>query len=64
MASPTKEPTFDYMFKMLLVGSSKTGKTTFLTRYCDDVFNSAFDSTVGIDFKIKNVVRYDALLHV
>lgn len=48
---------FDYMFKLLIIGNSSVGKTSFLFRYADDSFTSAFVSTVGIDFKVKTVFR-------
>ncbi|XP_051982489.1 RAB3D, member RAS oncogene family, a [Xyrauchen texanus] len=50
---------FDYMFKLLIIGNSSVGKTSFLFRYADDSFTSAFVSTVGIDFKVKTVHRND-----
>ena len=50
---------FDYMFKLLIIGNSSVGKTSFLFRYADDSFTSAFVSTVGIDFKVKTVFRND-----
>ena len=50
---------FDYMFKLLIIGNSSVGKTSFLFRYADDSFTSAFVSTVGIDFKVKTVFRGD-----
>lgn len=50
---------FDYMFKLLIIGNSSVGKTSFLFRYADDSFTSAFVSTVGIDFKVKTVFRHD-----
>lgn len=48
---------FDYMFKLLIIGNSAVGKTSYLFRYADDSFTSAFVSTVGIDFKVKTVQR-------
>ncbi|XP_035276410.1 ras-related protein Rab-3B-like [Anguilla anguilla] len=51
------EPTFDCMFKLLIIGNSSVGKTSFLFRYADDSFSPAFVSTVGIDFKVKTVYR-------
>ena len=48
---------FDYMFKLLIIGNSSVGKTSFLFRYADDAFTSAFVSTVGIDFKVKTVYK-------
>ncbi|UYV67483.1 RAB3B [Cordylochernes scorpioides] len=50
---------FDYMFKILVIGNSSVGKTSFLFRYAEDSFTSAFVSTVGIDFKVKTVFRKD-----
>lgn len=55
----TTDQNFDYMFKLLIIGNSSVGKTSFLFRYCDDSFTSAFVSTVGIDFKVKTVFRGD-----
>ncbi|CAL8289358.1 unnamed protein product [Arctogadus glacialis] len=48
---------FDYMFKLLIIGNSSVGKTSFLFRYADNSFTSAFVSTVGIDFKVKTIYR-------
>ncbi|XP_069023242.1 ras-related protein Rab-3D-like [Embiotoca jacksoni] len=50
---------FDYMFKLLIIGNSSVGKTSFLFRYADDSFTPAFVSTVGIDFKVKTIYRND-----
>ncbi|KAG7277524.1 hypothetical protein CRUP_030686 [Coryphaenoides rupestris] len=50
---------FDYMFKLLIIGNSSVGKTSFLFRYADDTFSNSFVSTVGIDFKVKTVYRHD-----
>ncbi|XP_068607492.1 ras-related protein Rab-3D-like [Brachionichthys hirsutus] len=50
---------FDYMFKVLIIGNSSVGKTSFLFRYADDSFTSAFVSTVGIDFKVKTIYCKD-----
>lgn len=56
-AATTTDQHFDYMFKILIIGNSSVGKTSFLFRYADDSFTSAFVSTVGIDFKVKTVIR-------
>ncbi|CAO2612531.1 Ras-related protein Rab-3A [Lemmus lemmus] len=47
------------MFKILIIGNSSVGKTSFLFRYADDSFTPAFVSTVGIDFKVKTIYRND-----
>src|SRR6218665_1079886 len=55
----TADQNFDYMFKLLIIGNSSVGKTSFLFRYADNSFTSAFVSTVGIDFKVKTVFRQE-----
>mmetsp|Transcript_4291 Transcript_4291/g.5919 ORF Transcript_4291/g.5919 Transcript_4291/m.5919 type:complete len:212 (-) Transcript_4291:292-927(-) len=44
---------YDYTIKALLIGDSSVGKSCLLLRYCDDFFQSARISTIGVDFKIK-----------
>lgn len=50
-----KVPTYDYLFKLLLIGDSAVGKSTLLERFSENVFNPAFITTIGIDFKIKTL---------
>ena len=50
---------FVYMFKLFLIGNSSGGKASFLFRYADNSFSSAFVATVGIDFRVKTVFRHD-----
>lgn len=47
---------YDYLIKLLALGDSGVGKTTFLYRYTDHKFNRRFSTTVGIDFREKRVV--------
>ncbi|XP_017059665.1 ras-related protein Rab-8A [Drosophila ficusphila] len=47
--------TYDYLFKMLLIGDSGVGKTCILFRFSEDAFNTTFISTIGIDFKIRTI---------
>ncbi|KAK6731544.1 hypothetical protein RB195_007789 [Necator americanus] len=47
--------TYDYLFKLLLIGDSGVGKTCVLFRFSDDSFNNSFISTIGIDFKIRTI---------
>lgn len=58
------DPNFDYMFKTLIVGNSGVGKTAFLVRYTDDHYLPTFVSTVGIDFKVKTLIRWVASMNV
>ncbi|KAI4883035.1 hypothetical protein NFI96_008220 [Prochilodus magdalenae] len=47
---------YDFLIKLLALGDSGVGKTTFLYRYTDNKFNPKFITTVGIDFREKRVV--------
>jgi len=39
--------TYDYLFKLLLIGDSGVGKTCILFRFSEDAYNSTFISTIG-----------------
>ena len=39
--------TYDYLFKLLLIGDSGVGKTSVLFRFSEDAFNTTFISTIG-----------------
>lgn len=47
--------TYDYLFKLLLIGDSGVGKTCVLFRFSEDAYSSTFISTIGIDFKIRTI---------
>eukprot|EP01119_Soliformovum_irregulare_P009146 TRINITY_DN22308_c0_g1_i1.p1 TRINITY_DN22308_c0_g1~~TRINITY_DN22308_c0_g1_i1.p1 ORF type:complete len:202 (-),score=37.38 TRINITY_DN22308_c0_g1_i1:89-694(-) len=51
--------THDYIFKILLVGDSGTGKSSLMERYCDDSFSENFRVTIGVDFKFKEMRQDD-----
>ena len=46
---------FDHLLKLLLIGDSGVGKSCILLRYSGDSFTSSFITTIGIDFKIKQI---------
>jgi len=46
---------FDMQIKLLMIGDSGVGKTCLLLRYANDSFSPTFITTIGIDFKIKNI---------
>ena len=50
-------PSKDLKYKILFVGDSCVGKTSFINKYCDGVFTNSFIATVGIDLKVKRLER-------
>ncbi|KAK7919213.1 hypothetical protein WMY93_010497 [Mugilogobius chulae] len=42
----TMAKTYDYLFKLLLIGDSGVGKTCLLFRFSEDAFNTTFISTI------------------
>ena len=45
----------EFVFKILLLGDSEVGKSCFLMRYSDNVFVENYITTIGLDYKLKNV---------
>ena len=45
----------EFLYKILLLGDTQVGKSSFLMRYIDNTFQESYLSTVGLDFKVKNV---------
>lgn len=46
---------YDMLAKILVVGDVGVGKTNTILRYCDNQFESNTLSTLGIDFKFKDI---------
>mmetsp|Transcript_8902 Transcript_8902/g.16147 ORF Transcript_8902/g.16147 Transcript_8902/m.16147 type:complete len:202 (-) Transcript_8902:47-652(-) len=55
MSGQTPRKKYDHLVKLLLIGDSGVGKSCLLLRFADSTFTSAYITTIGIDFKIKNV---------
>jgi small GTP-binding protein len=47
---------YDFTIKLLLIGDSNVGKTSILTKYVDNNFTNNYNTTIGIDFKIKTII--------
>ncbi|XP_059917907.1 EF-hand calcium-binding domain-containing protein 4A isoform X2 [Gadus macrocephalus] len=43
------------VFKVVFLGNSGVGKTSFLRHYCTGHFSDTLSSTVGIDYQMKNI---------
>jgi len=46
---------FDYLLKFIIIGDSAVGKSNILLRYTNDKFNNEFQSTIGVEFGVKNL---------
>ncbi|CAD8182786.1 unnamed protein product [Paramecium pentaurelia] len=51
----SKYATYDIMCKFLILGSSQVGKTNLLMRFIDDNYSESHITTIGVDFKFKEV---------
>lgn len=58
-AKAIKSRQFDYTFKIVMIGDSGVGKSCFLLRFADDKFNENFYTTIGVDFRFKNIMIED-----
>lgn len=54
----------DYFFRVCVVGDSSVGKTSLLTRYCDNVFKANYTNTIGVDFRVVSMKYKDRLARV
>ncbi|NXO92610.1 RAB44 protein, partial [Certhia brachydactyla] len=43
------------LFKIIFVGNSSVGKTSFLRRFCEDRFLPSTAATVGVDYNVRTV---------
>jgi small GTP-binding protein len=51
--------TYDFTFKILLLGNASVGKTSFTKRYCYNIFNPSERLTIGVDFHVKTIDLHD-----
>ncbi|GLJ23293.1 hypothetical protein SUGI_0440660 [Cryptomeria japonica] len=52
--SSMRQETFDYLFKLLLIGDSGVGKSSLLLRFTSDTFED-LAPTIGVDFRLKKM---------
>mmetsp|Transcript_23976 Transcript_23976/g.33615 ORF Transcript_23976/g.33615 Transcript_23976/m.33615 type:complete len:218 (-) Transcript_23976:46-699(-) len=49
----TKQQDYDRLYKLLMVGDSGVGKSSWLLRVIEDKFQDSYISTIGVDFMVK-----------
>ena len=49
------ESPFDFLFKIVLVGDSGTGKTSLVAQYTSNIFADVAAPTIGVDFSTKRL---------
>jgi small GTP-binding protein len=45
----------NYYLSTVLIGDSNVGKSSIMTKYCDNIFNLSNTSSKGIDFRYKTI---------
>ena len=45
----------DEQINIMTIGNSAVGKTCFILRFTENIFEDIYLSTIGIDFKIKKI---------
>lgn len=56
MKSAELDDTFDYLFKIVLIGDPGVGKTCIVQRFKKGTFVERHGSTIGVDFTMKTLV--------
>lgn len=44
-----------YRFKLIMLGDVAVGKTSIMNRFVDNEFKSAYDCTIGVEYKVKKI---------
>lgn len=52
---PYPNDSFDYLFKIVLIGDPGVGKTCLVQRFCSGTYVERQGSTIGVDFTMKTV---------
>ena len=55
MENTPKLQSYEYLFKVLIIGDQKGGKSCLLRRFVEDSFTDKYISTIGVDFMFKVV---------
>ena len=55
-----------YLFRLCLLGEAGVGKSSILTRFCDNTFKENYNNTIGLDFRVVTLKYKDIIskLHI
>ncbi len=53
-----------YLFRVCLLGDAGVGKTSILTRFCDNSFRENYNNTIGVDFRLATLKYNDIISKV
>ena len=53
-----------YLFRICLLGDAGVGKTSILTRFCDNTFKESYNNTIGVDFRLVTLKYKDIISKV
>lgn len=54
-AEPEIEDSFDFLFKIILVGDSNVGKTCVVQSFKSGIFMEKQQNTIGVDFTVRTL---------
>jgi len=54
----------NYLFRICLLGDAGVGKTSLITRFCDDSFKMSYNNTIGLDFRVVTLKYKDIISKV
>ncbi|TNN50350.1 Ras-related protein Rab-19 [Liparis tanakae] len=52
---PDHDDTFDFLFKIILIGDSNVGKTCLVQNFKSGIFSERQQNTIGVDFTVRTV---------
>ena len=55
-----------YIFRICIIGDPSVGKSSILTRFCDNTFKENYNNTIGVDFRVVTLKYNDIVvkLHI
>ena len=58
---PAEQDEHKYLFRVCLLGDAGVGKTSLLSRFCDNSFKEKYNNTIGVDFRLVTLKYNDII---